>query len=446
MQFRTIAPGVKRKLGLVLPVAAAALALPSIASAATVAPVIYTAGDTNALQSDISTADSASPGTLSIIELTGQTYQPTTSIPLSGNIEITGPPTDQAGNGTDPQINGGIVFTLTPAVPLFVVNSGANILFKAVDISNGGNGAGIGAIQDQGGNVVIDSATVTGSNGSALVVQSGTATVVNSSIVSGTFDGIEQNGGASGSVNLVNDTVGFNNLGAIAGPNIGAYNTLFVKNKQGGGSGACGEVGTSGDTFAGDYADDSSCGTTGVTVATTLGRYTNTPAFNGGPTFTVKLTTGNPAIGHGLAQYCPAGADQRFFVYSGTCDVGSYQHAGVQDTSTTGPTCTVGPVNESTNPAVPSTMTVNVTEPGGIGIGPDAVNDTITSNGTIVGTPVFDNWLNATDASFTLDPAYEATTAALPVTATKPVGDTTAGDTKWSFYATDWLGNTTYCK
>jgi hypothetical protein len=91
-------------------------------------------------------------------------------------------------------------------------------------------------------------------------------------------------------------------------------------------------------------------------------------------------------------------------------------------------------------------MTVNVTEPGGIGIGPDAVNDTITSNGTIVGTPVFDNWLNATDASFTLDPAYEATTAALPVTATKPVGDTTAGDTKWSFYATDWLGNTTYCK
>jgi hypothetical protein len=44
----------------------------------------------------------------------------------------------------------------------------------------------------------------------------------------------------------------------------------------------------------------------------------------------------------------------------------------------------------------------------------------------------------------TIDPSYPSL-AAYPVTATKPLGDLTAGDTKWSFYTSDWLGNTTYC-
>ena len=105
----------------------------------------------------------------------------------------------------------------------------------------------------------------------------------------------------------------------------------------------------------------------------------------------MALKTGNPAIGKGLATYCPT-ADQRFFLYTqgtgGTCDVGLHtRRTGVQDTSTTGPTCTIGSINESNNASVASTETVNVAESGGIGLGPDAVNYTITNNGT-VGYPV----------------------------------------------------------
>jgi hypothetical protein len=249
-------------------------------------------------------------------------------------------------------------------------------------------------------------------------------------------------------VNLIQDTFSYNSIGAIEGPNINVYNTLFVKNKQNGGTGACGQLGTTGDTFTGDYADESSCGTNGVTVSTGLDLKIGQTVTNGGPTITTSLKTGNPAIGKGLAQYCPS-ADQRFFLYTqgtgGTCDVGAYQTTGTQDVSTQGPVCTIQSINESSNPAVASTEVVNAQEPAGsIGLGADAVNYTITNNGTVSYPVNGTTWFNAPDQVLTIDPSYPSL-AAYPVTATKPLGDLTAGDTKWSFYTSDWLGNTTYC-
>ena len=430
-----------------IPVAAAALAFTSAASAATTQPVVYTPTDSTTLQTDISTADGAAPGTLSIIQLCGCSYQPTESLPLSGNIEITGPPTfqSQLDVNQDPDISGGVVFNLSPAVPLFVINPGANILFKGFDLTNGGNGEGVGSVEVIGGNIELDNMAVSGSLGSAMVLQEGSATLANTSVTGGVADGIEQNGTAT--VTLLSDTFSYNGLGAIEGPNISSYNTLFDKNAQGGGAGACGQLGTAGDTFVDDYSNDSSCGTSGVTVSTLVSRDTNLSGFYGGPTLTAQLKTGNPAIGHGLPQYCPT-ADQRFFLYTqgsgGTCDVGSYQTTGVQDTSTTGPTCTIASVNESTDPTVPSMETVNAAEASGIGIGADGVNYTITNNGTVSYPVSGSSWFNATSPSLTIDPAYPSTSA-YPVTAAKPVGDLTVNDTKWSFYASDWLGNTTYC-
>jgi hypothetical protein len=436
-------------LSMALPVVAASLALAPVAGAATMQPTIYTPTDSTSLQNDVATADTTAG--LNIIELSSYAYQPTSPLILSGDIEITGPPTLQAANGVtqDPEINGTQIFNISPAVPMIEIEPGANVLMKGFDVANGGNGEGTGAIEMYGGNLLMDSTTITGSLGSALVMQGGSATLVNSNVLGGTEDGIEQNGAGAASVTLVQDTLAYNGVGAMEGPNISAYNSYFFKNAQGGGGGTCSQLGYAGDTFVGDYSNDTSCGTTGVTVSTALmNRDTYNEEENGGPIYTVGLKPGNPAIGQGLPQYCPVGADSRFFLYTqgsgGTCDVGGYQTTGVEDTSTTGPACTVGSIDESTNPAVASTETVNVTEPAGsIGLGPDAVDDTITNNGT-VGYPANGDWFNATDPSFTLDPSYESF-GPYPVTATKPVGDVTAGDTKWSFYASDWLGNTTYC-
>ena len=83
--------------------------------------------------------------------------------------------------------------------------------------------------------------------------------------------GSGQNG--TDTVTLINDTFALNGLGAFAGPNISSYNSFFYKNAEAGGAGAC-DLGTSGDPFVDDYSGDSSCGTNGVTVSTTLSRYT----------------------------------------------------------------------------------------------------------------------------------------------------------------------------
>ena len=83
MHFPSIAPRLRRTTALGLPIVAAALAFTPGASAATTQPVIYTPVDAPPLQTDISSADAAAPGTLSIIELSGFQYVPTVSLPLS---------------------------------------------------------------------------------------------------------------------------------------------------------------------------------------------------------------------------------------------------------------------------------------------------------------------------------------------------------------------------
>jgi hypothetical protein len=443
MQDRFRKSRLRRRLALALPVAGAALVFAGTASAATVAPVIYTPTTEAALESAISSADGAAPGTLSIIQLCGCSYQPTTaSLTLSGNIELTGPPTDQGAQGTDPNVNGTQLFNLSPTPPLIVISAGANVLIKGVDIAAGG-GNGANAVEDFG-NLELDNSTIGGAQGTGLNVDSGGTAVVSNSDLSGNiFDALA----SSGTVTLVQDTFAYNGAGAIAGPGISSYNTYFFKNKQVSGAGAC-EANTSTDTFTSDYNDDSSCGTTGVTVALDRNLPTGQQIFAGGPSQTVPLNSGNQAIGKGNPLYCPT-ADQRFFLYTqgsgGTCDVGSYQTTGAQDTSTTGPACAVASTNESSNPAVPSTQTVNVTEAGGIGIGADSVNNTTTNNGMVSTPAVGTSWFNAVNSGLSVDQAYPSV-GPYGVTATKPAGDLTVGDTKWSFFATDWLGNTTLCQ
>jgi hypothetical protein len=103
-------------------------------------------------------------------------------------------------------------------------------------------------------------------------------------------------------------------------------------------------------------------------------------------------------------------------------------------------------VSEGTNPAY---ETVNVTDSGS-GVGPDTITNAsgTTNGGTFTGTVTWPlvpgTMLDETSSSQSPALDYPSTTA-YPVTATKASGDASVGDTKWTFDATNWLGEQTYC-
>jgi len=69
-----------------------------------------------------------------------------------------------------------------------------------------------------------------------------------------------------------------------------------------------------------------------------------------------------------------------------------------------------------------------------------------TSNGTVSYPTVGSTWFADLNPSATIPSMVDfPSNSPLAVTASKPAGDTTVGDTKWSFDATNWLGITTYC-
>jgi hypothetical protein len=94
---------------------------------------------------------------------------------------------------------------------------------------------------------------------------------------------------------------------------------------------------------------------------------------------------------------------------------------------------------------VASTQSVLATEASGIGLGTDSVNNATTTNGSVSWPVVGSTWFNETSPSLAAALDFPSN-GNYPVTATKPVGDLTVNDTQWSFYASDWLGNTTLCK
>jgi hypothetical protein len=170
--------------------------------------------------------------------------------------------------------------------------------------------------------------------------------------------------------------------------------------------------------------------------------------LHGGPTPTISLNAGSPAINNANPAKC-AKADQRFFVHTTTtCDIGSYQ----ANASRPGPpTCTV----TALNPGVSQTVTLQDTT---VGLGPesgaladpgptiippdptttvespgfspaDAVTALSITNGTV-------------SASAFQSAAAPGSTAGVTLTATK----TTAGQlTRWHFKAVNWAGVRKYC-
>jgi hypothetical protein len=479
MSYRTHASRLARGGAGTLLAGLATLAFAQVAQAQPT--VVYTPTNAAALQSAVSSADGAAAGTLSIIEVQGNThYIVTAPLLLSGDIELTGPPTYQTPPNTthDPQINGQQVFVNDPTSSLIIVQPNAQVVLKGFDVQSAGTGPGVGAVEIAG-TAEIDNVGVDGNSGTGLLVDStGTVTATNSSFSDGNVDGVEEFGTAT----FINDDIVNNAGGGIEANGVGSGTSMLLVNSvvahnagieanedcfgldNGAGDGL---------TTINDYIDDSTCngGGTGITQATdTQLKLPNGGTFNGGPTKTLPPGSGSLLIGHGASAFCPP-EDQRFFLYTGSpCDVGDYQTTALPAASqpatqatVAGPTCSVATVSEGTDPEF---ETVNASDAvahsgSGVGLGPDTIGfftqqgytgpDPLgTSNGTLswptLGPSSFlgATWLAETDPTAS-DPSELdlPSTASFPVTATKPVGNTNT--TFWSFDATNWLGVTTYC-
>jgi hypothetical protein len=280
-----------------------ALVPPGTASADT-----YHAGDGASLQAAVAKADASSGS--STIDVTAGAFLPTSTLKIARDITIVGP-----GSAPAAKLAGSAVVP-SPS-DLFIVEAHGALTLLNVELTGSG-GDGYAAIDDYGA-VDLESSTVAGDVGPGLFVQHGAvATVRNSTLADGLDFGVLDDGAAS----FFNSTVAFNKNGGIENKGtLNLTNTIVAENT---GSGDCeGRANTS------DHSLDSdgSCGVGALSrVDPDLGRLME----NGGPTTTLALEAGSPAIGAGDDSKCPS-EDQRHFVRPRkSCDIGAYQSDALQ--------------------------------------------------------------------------------------------------------------------
>jgi hypothetical protein len=394
------------------------------------------------LFNDVTTANST-PG-FNVIDLADTTYLPssTQSMTITGNLAITGPPQLQPSQfvgGVPPSING--QNQAAAGVPLFTIASGANVIFKAFNLESAGGTTWPNTLVN-GGNLEVDNMSLDGNLGDAVdvsAVSTSNLRVINSLITStGTASsaGITNNGAASQML-LVDDTIQGNSHLGIGGPFTG-HNDVWGGNNPDCSVGFANTPNTSEDT-------DGTC------VADYAGGVPNLGpgATNGGPTFTSAPGAGSDIMANAADPTWCERSDQRFFTGT-SCVIGSYQPNYTLQADTAGPACTINYIHNSPTDH-PQEMQVFAKDSGVAGEGADTVSNqtielkgTTTTNGTVSFPTVPNTLFDAASPGSNLLEAPSG--SAFPVTADKPSTDTTAGDTFWSFLATDWFGNATQCQ
>ena len=383
---------------MVLLAVTASVAFTGGASAAT-----FTPATGPALQAAVVAAN-ANPGP-DTIELADTTYVTTSTITITDSLRITGDHASQAVGG-GPRIDGSSILPLQTEI--IVVCAGVSATFEAFTLTDSGSASA--AIRDKG-TLLAQNIAITGNAGVQLALTSGaTATLTNSSINDGALAAVNV---TNATLTLRNSTVAYNGQGGVLfnTPSVIHLNNTIVAKNDGSdfGSRDCSRA------VATQVASLDSDGTCGVSI--TADPLLGASALNGGPTPTLALGAGSPAINAGNAGICP-GTDQRFFLRSGACDIGAYEVGGVRDT--TPPTCFVTAIRAGP----PKEQDVSVQDTGS-GLGPAAISGLFISNGAVAYTPF---------------PA--PSNAPLVLTATKTdQSDTTV----WSFTATDWAGNAKFC-
>jgi hypothetical protein len=300
----------------------------------------------------------------------------------------------------DTTIDGGSLITISGghSVGVFSVNTGVKFTVQNLTIANGniagGNGAGgidnggaltvanstlsgnsagatAGAIYNNNdGTLTVTSSTFNGNNsgaGAGAIYNGGALTVTNSTFVNNSAASV---GGAilnGGTLTVTNSTLSGNSAGASGGaiynggcvsgkPCLATFKNTIVAS---GGENCSGAI-----IDGGNNIDDSAtCGFTGTGCTSTSGSsfcHTNPHldpaglANNGGPTQTIALLAGSPAIDAGDETICSDppvnNLDQRGYPRPGTgattCSIGSYEYNSLPDCCQC-PTSCAAPVDGS---------------------------------------------------------------------------------------------------
>lgn len=205
---------------------------------------------------------------------------------------------------------------------------------------SGNTGASGGGVYDNGGSVTVSDSTLSTNGastaGGGLFVQGGTV-IVSDSTLSGNAapvgGGIDNNGTGGGTVTVSNSTLKGNGAATTGGGGgvsngSGATLNLAATVVADSTNGDCANAGTSNDQGY-NIDDDGSCGfgtTSGVSHSLTLDASLVSLAGNGGPTKTVALLPGSPAIGLVNSTSLCATPDQRGVTRpTPVCDSGAYQ-------------------------------------------------------------------------------------------------------------------------
>jgi hypothetical protein len=322
---------------------------------------------------------------------------------LSGN---TGNGIDNAGTLT--VSDGTLTGNVGPAIENFAT-------LKVTDSTFSDNSAGDGGAVSNvsGGSASISSCTISGNSanyGGGIFIGSGTVTLTNSTVAGNTvIDGGGGIYGVSGTLKAVNSTIAYNEVsdpgsgGGIydaTGDGTILYNTIVALNTDGTGAGATADdiagaavSSSSADNLVGadetgSLTNDTNGNQVGVTDPA-LGAL----ASNGGPTQTIALLAGSPAIDAGSnalsvdPQGNPLLYDQRGPGYArivnGTVDIGAFEVAGAQIM----PTVSVNPVNLTYGTALENSQ-LSGTATAIVGNNPVNVPGTFTyttADGTVLG-------------------------------------------------------------
>jgi CSLREA domain-containing protein len=223
------------------------------------------------------------------------------------------------------------------------------------------NSAGVrGGAIDNGGNLSLFHATVAGNtsgSGGGVASEENSNTAIQSSTITGNT--ASANGGgvtAAGSLSLQSTTIAGNTAAAGGGlyqESTPSASTLMINTLLGAnGGGSCGGSinGVPRNVTSHNLDADGTCLFASAAEGTSGNPRLAGLANNGGPTDTMALGAGSPAINAGDSQLCPAGSanDQRYATAVGVCDIGAFEFGGKPPEPTVPPPVAGKTVNVST--------------------------------------------------------------------------------------------------
>jgi hypothetical protein len=285
------------------------------------------------------------------IVLAAGTYAPDSPLVVKTSLTITGPQTEGAVGSPTGAVISGAADEGSGSDDVIDVQAGATLTMQNVSMRLAGTQ---GVAIDDAGTVVLQASEFSQNNSvAAVLVEPGaTLTATNTTFAGNLGDGLD----VFGTANLVNDTVADNVLGGVfneAGSTVSLTNSIVVRNGNGTKWSSDCAVAVSSSVTSLD--GDGTCGAN-LHGDPKLGHIN----LNGGPTGTLALQSGSPAIGAGTASACP-GVDQRLAPRTGGCDLGAFQFGATVPARATAPPLETPPSSPGASASAGSSATPSPT-------------------------------------------------------------------------------------